>query len=480
MKHVKLFDEFMRDTVNLNQTRINTLTDHVDSIKTFLRKSDYSPKIVEFSEQGSWAHKTIIKPPGSKGFDADLVIFIEEVEDWEPKDYVNNLYQIFKDSGIYKDKVKKQTRCVKINYAGDFHLDVVPCIKREEIILPVFSNTYHVLNRLENEEEPTDPQAYTDWISGKNSTTGTNMLQKVTRLHKYQRDIKQTFSVKSILLTTLLGERVDILDDLFQKSEFSDLPTSLKTLTSRLDDWLQDRPNMPTVENPALDFDDEDFNRHWDQDKYANFREMFHKYREWIDDAYDEINQTESLRKWRKVFGDEFAKDEVREAAATVSKAVLFSEARDLDLVAAIKRGAVNLARFPFLPHAKKPTWKMVRQAQRISVKIYGYNHEYRDDSTGIAFSSGSPVPKNKELKFKATQKNGLPFPPKYTTYWQVVNSGEAAERMGQLRGEFNQGVNGIRWESTSYLGVHWVQAYVINNRNQCVGQSDRFFVVIE
>ena len=100
---------------------------------------------------------------------------------------------------------------------------------------------------------------------------------------KYLRDIKGTFSVKSVLLTTLLGERIYDLESVFS-SQFSDVPTSLKVLIGRLDDWLQTRPDMPTISNPVLT--NENFNRHWDQAKYENFRNKINQYRRWIDDAY--------------------------------------------------------------------------------------------------------------------------------------------------------------------------------------------------
>jgi len=71
-------------------------------------------------------------------------------------------------------------------------------------------------------------------------------------LIKYLRDIKTTFSIKSILLTTLLGSQVKTLYPESEKKQFSDLPTALKILFGRLDDYLQGRSTMPTVVNPVL------------------------------------------------------------------------------------------------------------------------------------------------------------------------------------------------------------------------------------
>ena len=62
MKCVDEFSRFLVDEVNLNQTRIDTLASRVGTIETFLTNSSWKPKIRGFSPQGSWAHRTIIKP----------------------------------------------------------------------------------------------------------------------------------------------------------------------------------------------------------------------------------------------------------------------------------------------------------------------------------------------------------------------------------------------------------------------------------
>ena len=175
--------------------------------------------------------------------------------------------------------------------------------------ISIFDDEYAVCNWIDDIYESTDPGGYSDWLAEKNRRVHNNMLIKATRLFKYLRDTKRRFSAKSILLTTLLGNRVGILDHLFWDMSFSNLPTSFRTLISRLDDFLQDHPTMPIVQNPVLD--DEDFNRHWDQKNYETFRGAINRYRLLVDEAYKEADRDESIRKWRKVFGNEFAKAEV-------------------------------------------------------------------------------------------------------------------------------------------------------------------------
>ena len=96
--------------------------------------------------------------------------------------------------------------------------------------------------------------------------------------------------------------------------------------------------------NPFLQT--ENFADAWTEDQYTNFREKIHKYREWIDEAYDEQDRAESIGKWRRVFGEDFASGVVLDEGKSVSKALVADARRQIveaanfagDLVDAIKR----------------------------------------------------------------------------------------------------------------------------------------------
>src|SRR5882724_6260911 len=93
---------------------------------------DLGPKVKTFLRQGSWAHRTIIKPLPGDEFDADILLHLEEDREWKdnPRAYINALYQAFRRSAIYRDMVEKKNRCVRIHYANDCHVDVVPYLTR--------------------------------------------------------------------------------------------------------------------------------------------------------------------------------------------------------------------------------------------------------------------------------------------------------------------------------------------------------------
>ena len=265
MKLIRQFHNFLVDEVNLNQTRIDTLESRVQIIERFLRNSDWVPEMRDFSPQGSWAHRTIIKPKNGNPFDADLVLFVDPLTGWTAADYVVSLRAVFRASDRYRDLASMSTRCATLTYAGDFCLDVVPCV-----VDRLYQGTLEVCNRRDNRFEPTSPLHYTQWLAERNDWLRSNQLQHVVRLLKFLRDIKGTFSVKSVLLTTLIGMQLTPLDAQQRGEWFPDLPTTLRVFMARLDTFLQSYVAMPTIWNPVLPT--EEFNRHWDQEKYENFR----------------------------------------------------------------------------------------------------------------------------------------------------------------------------------------------------------------
>lgn len=305
MKHEQYFNDFLADHVNLNQSRVETLDQRVKTITDLLK--DKLSGYRKYSQQGSYAHQTIIKPVQKNDeFDADILVFVKD-DDFDPNifiDYIKEVHDVFKKNNTYKNIVRMNSRCVIFDYAGDFHLDVVPCIEYGEFC--------YICNRDKKQHEKTDGGGYTDWLKDKNKIVGGNNFRKTTRLIKFLRDHKDNFSVKSILLTTILGNQVSNLDK--DSSDFSDLPTTLKTLSNRVNDFLKNNESMPTVENPVLP--EEDFNRHWDKKKYDNFRDKFDSYNTRINEAFEEKDSNESVKRWRKLFGDDFG--ELNESTSSI------------------------------------------------------------------------------------------------------------------------------------------------------------------
>jgi len=301
MKHVTYFQKFLNTDVNLNENRLRRLNQSSSAVTTYLSQDLEAFQKTE--QQGSYGLKIIIKPVDNREYDADMLLYMAFDDEKEPKDYINDVYNCLKQNGNYEDKVHRRTRCVYIDYAGDLHLDLVPCITDGEQHL--------ICNNKENCFEPTDGTGYRDWFNDKTRITNGN-LKRVTRLLKFLRDHKGNFSVKSILLTTLIGNSVYESDE--GGEHFKDIPTSLKTVANRLNRFLQDNPLMPEICNPVLST--ESFTRHWDQDKYRHFRDMFNLYTSKINEAFDAKDHNTSIKKWRELFNDNFG--ELKESTPPV------------------------------------------------------------------------------------------------------------------------------------------------------------------
>ena len=119
MKHVDLFNEFLKETVNLNDTRVADLEMSIEAIKDAVRASDWEPHLNSWMAHGSWAHKTIIRPVDGGEFDADLIVFVEHVQGWTAATYIDELYNAFHENATYKDKVNRSSHCVTISYTND-------------------------------------------------------------------------------------------------------------------------------------------------------------------------------------------------------------------------------------------------------------------------------------------------------------------------------------------------------------------------
>ena len=294
MKHVQFFTDFLRDEVNLNQSRLDRLNTSVRAVKEFLSDNLDSYRKVE--RQGSYALRTIIKPvKDGQEYDADILLYLKYNGTKEPKDYIDSLYDCLRENKIYAQKAHRKTRCVVLNYAGDFHLDIVPCVTRED-------EKQYICNKKINEFEQTDGTGYRDWFNDKNGITQGN-LKRVTRLLKYLRDHKGNFTAKSILLTTLVGNTVS---GEFDGDNFKSLPDALKTVSNRINDFLQRNPAVPRIANPVLP--EEDFTRHWHQTKYSHFRKLFNVYNDKVNEAIDAKEHDDSVEEWRQLFGENFGK----------------------------------------------------------------------------------------------------------------------------------------------------------------------------
>jgi hypothetical protein len=237
-----------------------------------------------------------------------------------------------------------------------------------------------------------------------------------------------TFSCPSVILTTLLGERIQAWD---AEARYPDVPTALKNLADDLDAWLQLYPTRPTIDDPSCPGTNLD--HRWDDAPYANFRTQIHRYSEWITTAHDEPDRDKSVEAWQKVLGTGF-----KAPAAPV--AAVESASKSAAAIAVRAPGEEDIrSRFPVA------ATRSARVTGRVLAKP-GFR-------SGLIRDLGR-LDKNRELRFRVD--TDVPWP--YDVYWKVRNFGEEAARANGLRGQLMKASDprGAHRETTLYTGTHW------------------------
>jgi hypothetical protein len=308
VKHVAYFDTLLKDTVNLPSERLEQLNDRVESIYRAVRTDDeYGDLLTDKSKQGSWAHRTIIKPKPDKEYDADVLLHLDHKPDWDSDraQYIEQLYWALGRVG-YPDRHRK-TRCVRVQYANDCHIDLVPYVQAPE--------GWRIVNKKSGQWELTNPHGFTAWMKERDDLTNA-YFRKVVRLMKFLRDHKNSFTgTPSIILTTLLGNRATWTTKLTKPTAYSTVSDTLVTLVEDLDQWMQELSGMPSVEDPSSP--GTTFDHRWSEVSYNYFRDRIHAHAQEMRDALDEQDQDASVEKWRSMFGDGFKKDSQENKSAS-------------------------------------------------------------------------------------------------------------------------------------------------------------------
>jgi hypothetical protein len=326
VKHTDYFKNFLENTVNLPQPKVDLLSARVDSIYNCLKADpDAKALIKKKIPQGSWPQRTIIKPVNGNAFDGDFMIQMVEEPDWADnlKKYGDTIYNVLHKTSPYKDMPHgRKCRCVYVNYAENaMHVDIVPFVLHAD-------GTQWIINRDENKWERTDTDGFTSWMK-KQDGIANKRLREVIRIMKFLRDHKNSWTgTKSILLTTLLGERVEEWCKVVDSGYYSDLPTALLHIVSDLDAYLQQNPHKPNITDPSGS--GTSFDHRWTQETYSHFRNRINVHAADIKSAYEETDFDESVKKWQALFGDGFKAPAGSQASAagkfsTVSSAAAVS-----------------------------------------------------------------------------------------------------------------------------------------------------------
>ena len=230
----------------------------------------------EVFPQGSIRIGTTVRPRGQDEYDVDLVLLLSTAID-----DAMHLYELVRNRLLahrtYARILEEKKRCLRLNYAGQFHLDVLPA-------RPAFrlgGTRLWVPDKQLRGWSVSDPKGYASWFLGIaegardrilakteplpefKSAEEKSPLQRTVQLLKRRRDVYfggDDDAPRSVVLTTLAARH------------YRNQQTVLATLVDTLElIWaeIQRTQGILAVPNPTLP--QEDFADAWNVDSYARF-----------------------------------------------------------------------------------------------------------------------------------------------------------------------------------------------------------------
>lgn len=247
--------------------------------------------------QGSYGQELAVRPADPKAeYDVDVVIEINGSLSTSSSKMLDWLHDRLATDGVFAPRLVEHPRCARVQYQGEFHLDVVP--GRRVYVGGQFRGRVIVPDR-ESRWRTSYPRGFARWCDKRDELSGNDFTRIVMMLKRW-RDLHQSDEtrVRSIVFTTLIGQVVPPWRQAGTSTR-PDAAVLYETLV-RLERYLNGRTLKPIVRNPSLL--GENLARSWTQAQFLGFRDV-------VSETLDEIETIGAARqpeRWRLVFGEGF------------------------------------------------------------------------------------------------------------------------------------------------------------------------------
>lgn len=291
------------ENISLKKTREERIDDALSALREFVsndrsqepQENGVGDLLIEPFVQGSYAMGTPVRPVREADeFDVDVVLSLRLGDAAgnlpNSKTTLGWLAGRLRGSKNYAEKAEVRKRCVRINYAGEFHLDMVPVtpVPGQDPILYLPDKAGYWIK--------TNPKGFTLWFDGKESESG-GRLKRVVKYLKWWRSAVAPRRVKatSVILTTLLANHA---------ARGSSNAEMLVGTMESLGEWLSVCAEKPRIPNPSLP--ESDLAEKWTEKEFKDFSSRFEEVLRVAREALDEPDYEKSVKLWQKVFGKEF------------------------------------------------------------------------------------------------------------------------------------------------------------------------------
>lgn len=287
--------------------------------------------------QGSLRIRTTVKLRGRKEFDLDFVceLRVDPSAFPDPIRLLDMIEERLRAHGTYRHMIERKNRCIRITYANEFYMDILPacpspsaCLHGEHCVVVPDCDA--------DDWKPSNPKGYALWYEGRAKEAVVKFrkgvepvpeqqayedlatLNRVVQLLKRHRDIVFENAPKgrapiSVVLTTLAAQNYS-----GQTSVFEAMSTVLGGITRMIPDVARGRLKVLNPTNPG-----EDFSERWDGDP-----EAYLAFVSWVGDFKSKWERLTGLSgipahtaALEKMFGERVAREVVEEHVKSYDEA---------------------------------------------------------------------------------------------------------------------------------------------------------------
>ena len=285
---------------------------------------------------GSFRLKTTVKPLASQEYDLDFVAELPTHSALTPNELYTQIADTLRHDGVHNNMVELKTRCVRIKYANDFHMDIMPAKlinpETHEIIVPdrELSNWYHHSNPigfaewfenqaktkiLEEIKHRRRIQCSVEEVSDQEIAAHLEPLRRAVQLVKRYRDVFSDKTgkdpVRSIVICTLMGQISNYSGDALQ------IINSFCTYVNGLIANAKGKPFE--VKNPVVD---EILIEKWSEaNNYSDFVDMMKALTYDVKALQASHINADMNKLMKKMFGESITTDAILEYAKKISEA---------------------------------------------------------------------------------------------------------------------------------------------------------------
>ena len=299
MELTQHFERFLKN-ISLDEPKLNRIKAEHEVLRGALEADDFvSPALYETFLQGSYVHGTAIRPLGrGADFDVDVCCSLDldavPVGTEEPGRLVRWLARRLKKVEAYRGKVSTRPRCVRIDFPGEFHMDVVPLAGDSRHV----NNALYIPNRTVNGWEATNPKGLEECYRRQNARTDGRFV-RVAKMLKHWRNqaLPKSARPPSIALEVMIAQAWPLL---LSNSDADAVSGVLRQLSNN----LMFSNSTPRIMNPSLQ--SENLLRDFDDGHLLAFKARLNEAAGIAEAAGREYDEGRSIGQWQSLFRARF------------------------------------------------------------------------------------------------------------------------------------------------------------------------------